>query len=404
MRVIEEPQQTAASVPDAEALIKEARQRQRRRRLLIGIVVLIAMVVSGITYAIVSRPSARARHTGTSSPTKTVSVAQSGSYVSPKAPHSLTIAPNGDLLVVDSDRDQILRRLPSGKFQVLAGDGKRGFSGDGGPAVHAELRLDYQAGIAVTRNGTVYFADALNGRIREVLSDGIIKTVAGGGNIPLGTKPVAALSATFGGPFSLFALAIVPNGQLYIGTSGVYRLSPDGVLHWVVGKLVPPKDLPKGWGGVYSNPAIQSDFMPATRLAFDGKGDLLVAGGGGWGLYKMTRSGKLLFLETFRGDGYWGSLTEASRGSVVLLYGGGLFRFSSSGAITRIGPAWTAIDSALGKMSKEPRQNMFIGGDGVAVSKCGDIYVDTNAGNTFMSVSAILELRPNGSVVALWKS
>jgi len=153
MRVIEEPQQTAASVPDAEALIKEARQRQRRRRLLIGIVVLIAMVVSGITYAIVSRPSARARHTGTSSPTKTVSVAQSGSYVSPKAPHSLTIAPNGDLLVVDSDRDQILRRLPSGKFQVLAGDGKRGFSGDGGPAVHAELRLDYQAGIAVTRNG-----------------------------------------------------------------------------------------------------------------------------------------------------------------------------------------------------------------------------------------------------------
>jgi hypothetical protein len=402
MRVIEEPRQATTDLSDAEALIKEARDRQRKRRLLVGIVVLIAIIISGLIYAIVSRPSARARPTRTLPPTKTVSVSQSGSYVSPKAPHSLTVAPNGDLLVVDSGRDQILRRLPSGKFQVLAGDGRDGFSGDGGPAVDAELRLDYQAGIAVARNGTVYFADALNGRVREVLPDGIIKTVAGGGTISLGTNPVPALSASFGGPFSLFGLAIGPNGQLYIGTNAVYRLTPDGILHWVVGKLVPPKDLPKGWGGVYSNPAIQSDFVPATRLAFDGEDDLLVAGGGGWGLYEMTRSGKLLFLQTFRGDGYWGSLSEASRGSVVLSYGGGLFRFSSSGTIEPIGHSGSAIDSALGRLTRGP--HMFIGGDGLAVGKNGDIYVDTNVGNTFTSVSAILELRPNGSVVALWKS
>jgi len=400
--IVLEPRQTTTDVPDAEALIKEARQRQRRRRLVIGIVALIAMVVSGVSYALVNRPSGRARPTRTSSPTKTVSATQSGSYVSPKAPTTLVVAPNGGLLVVDSGRDQILRRLPSGKFQVLAGDGKRGFSGDGGPAVDAELHLDYQAGIAVARNGTVYFADALNGRVREVLPDGIIKTVAGGGTISLGTNPVPALSASFGGPFSLFGLAMGPNGQLYIGTNGVYRLSPDGVLHWVVRKLDPPKDLPKGWGGVYSNPAIQSDFMPATRLAFDGKGDLLVAGGGGWGLYEMTKSGKLLFLETFRGDGYWGSLSEASRGSVVLSYGGGIFRFSSTGTVEPIGHLGSAIDSALGRLTKGP--HMFIGGDGVAVSVNGDIYVDTNVGNTFTSVSAILELRPNGSVVPLWKS
>jgi hypothetical protein len=40
----------------------------------------------------------------------------------------------------------------------------------------------------------------------------------------------------------------------------------------------------------------------------------------------------------------------------------------------------------------------------VAVSKNGDIYVDTNVGNNFTSVSAILDLRPNGSVVPLWTS
>ncbi len=241
MKLIEQPRKVDTGAPDAEALIKEARQRQRRRRLLIGIVVLIAMVVSGVGYAIVSRPSARARHTGTSSPTKTVSPAQSGHIVMPKTPTALTIAPNGDLLVVDSRLNQILRYLPTGKFQVIAGDGKRGFSGDGGPAVRAEI--DDPSGIAVAKDGTVYFSDTGNGRVREILPDGIIETVAGGGTLPLGTKAVVALRANFLTPWGLFGVAIGPNGQLYIGTNGVYRLGRDGMLHWVVGEVVKPPRL-----------------------------------------------------------------------------------------------------------------------------------------------------------------
>ena len=110
----------------------------------------------------------------------------------------------------------------------------------------------------------------------EVLPTGIIETVAGGGSVSLETKSVAVLSAKFDAPWGLFGLAIGPNGQLYIGANGVYRLGRDGLLHWVVGEAIKP---PKGWGGVFTNPAIQSDFVPAVRLAFDGKGDLLVAGG-----------------------------------------------------------------------------------------------------------------------------
>ena len=49
MKVIEEPRQVEIDLPDAEALIKEARQRQRRRRLLISILLLLAMVVSGVS-------------------------------------------------------------------------------------------------------------------------------------------------------------------------------------------------------------------------------------------------------------------------------------------------------------------------------------------------------------------
>jgi hypothetical protein len=56
------------------------------------------------------------------------------------------------------------------------------------------------------------------------------------------------------------------------------------------------------------------------------------------------------------------------------------------------------LNAALGK------RNIFIGGGGVVVGPNGDIYVDTNTGNAFTSVSAILDLRPSGKVSVLWKS
>jgi serine/threonine-protein kinase len=409
MTLIEAPRHaTRRDVSDAEALIKEARQRQRKRRLLVGIVVLMAIIVSGITYAVVSRPSARSRSTRTSSPNKTVSVAQPGAFVSPRAPYALAIAPNGDLLVVDSGRNRVLRYLPSGKFQVLAGDGKRGFSGDGRQAVRAEINVDNWAGIAVAKNGIVYFADDGNDRVREILPNGIIETVAGGGTRALGQGSIAALDASLNG---VAGLTIGPNGELYIAANGVYRLGPGGTLHWVVGKSVVP--LPKNycWD---CNPAIQQDFTGVTRLAFDGNGDLLVAGGGGSvGVYEMAKSGRLRFVGVFRGDaGGPPALAAGTGGSVVLAHNDGIFRISPSGRITPIAspivrePAVKppALDKALGKMGGGPAYNTFIGGDGLAVGETGVIYVDTNAGNAWTTVSAILELRPNGSVVALWKS
>ncbi len=67
--------------PDAEALIEEARQRQRKRRLWVGSIVIVAMVVSGVTYAVASGPSSRARHPGVSSPTSTAPAERFGTLV-----------------------------------------------------------------------------------------------------------------------------------------------------------------------------------------------------------------------------------------------------------------------------------------------------------------------------------
>ena len=46
---------------------------------------------------------------------------------------------------------------------MSSGTGTAGYSGDGGPAVNAEL--DWPNGIAVAPNGTIYIADAFNNRV-----------------------------------------------------------------------------------------------------------------------------------------------------------------------------------------------------------------------------------------------
>lgn len=182
--------------------------------------------------------------------------------------------------------------------------------------------------------------------------------------------------------------------MLYIGTSGVYRLTGDGTLHWVVGSNL--ARLNKEFKTVYSNPAVQGDFTPATRLAFDGVGDLLVAGGGGWGLYERTSAGKLRFVESFRGGGYWGSLATTPGGGVVLAGGNeGLGTFHPSGVITP--RRARALNHVLG-----PHDSFRIGLS-VAVAPNGDLYLDTDAGNGFTSNSAIISLSPDGSAKLIWK-
>jgi hypothetical protein len=319
--------------------------------------------------------------------------------VLPVHPYALATAPDGDLYIIDVGRDQVLRLAASERFEVVAGDGKVGFSGDSGPAVDAELSVESQSGIVVGNTGGVYFSDSGNGRVREIEPNGTIRTVAGGGDNPLGTRPVPAPAADIG-PGNLYGLTIGPAGELYLGTqNGVYRLSR-GVLSWVVGLPYTRAKVPANWGGVYSNPAIESDFMPAARLAFDGTGDLLVAGGGGFGLYVMSARGHLRFLEIFRGDGSWGSLATGPGGTVEVASRAGLARFSPNG---RVVPLPVDPSSALGQ-GPYGHPNIFIGGDGLAVGRGNRLYVDTNTGNTFTSVSAILEVVPTGRVIALWRS
>jgi sugar lactone lactonase YvrE len=83
-------------------------------------------------------------------------------------PSDLAVDPDGGLLVADTHNHRIrhISADPPHRIDTFAGTGLRGFSGDGGPA--REARLNLPRGLALGADGTLYFIDGLNRRVRAV--------------------------------------------------------------------------------------------------------------------------------------------------------------------------------------------------------------------------------------------
>lgn len=97
-------------------------------------------------------------------------------------PFGLAFDREGNLYLSDTGNHRI--RKVDAKTDVIstvAGNGEKGFSGDGGPAT--EAKLDEPYGLAIDKEGSLYFADRLNRRVRVVDGKtGVISTVAGDGS------------------------------------------------------------------------------------------------------------------------------------------------------------------------------------------------------------------------------
>src|SRR3954452_7238264 len=152
-----------------------------------------------------------------------------------QSPHDLAFAPDGSFYVADVAADQVKKGSSDGTTTVVAGRGPCFVTdcplGDGGPATEAQLHFPYA--VAVAPDGSVYIADTNNNRIRVVTPDGKIKTVAGGGNSY--AESVPADQARLTQPASL---ALAPDGSVYFveqGQGKVRRLGPDGLVTTVAG-------------------------------------------------------------------------------------------------------------------------------------------------------------------------
>jgi hypothetical protein len=147
-------------------------------------------------------------------------------------PNGLAVMPDGGFLIADGD--YVVRRVfPDGTITTVAGTGVQGFSGDGGPATAAQLNLPYS--VAVTPDGGFLIADSGNRRVRRVSPTGIITTVAGTGVQGSSGDGGAATAAQLNDPTGL---ATTPDGGFLIADffgNRVRRVSPTGVITTVAG-------------------------------------------------------------------------------------------------------------------------------------------------------------------------
>jgi sugar lactone lactonase YvrE len=146
-------------------------------------------------------------------------------------PYEIRFDGDGNLFIVDM-LAQVVRRVDSGgrHIETVAGCGKEGFSGDGGPAPSAQLARPHS--IELDANGLLYIADIANHRIRVVdLESGQIETFAGTGE-SMATRVGESLSGNpLHGPR---AIAFEADGAMVLGLregNAIYRV--DMKLHTI---------------------------------------------------------------------------------------------------------------------------------------------------------------------------
>jgi Gluconolactonase len=141
-------------------------------------------------------------------------------------PYELRFAPNGDLYWVER-LNHVVRKLDAktGKVSTVAGNGKAGFSGDGGPANEASMNQPHSIQFDA-KHENLLICDISNNRIRAVsMKTGKITTWCGNGKkdaTPDGAKVSA--ETPLKGPR---ALDIAPNGDLWLALregNAIYRI------------------------------------------------------------------------------------------------------------------------------------------------------------------------------------
>jgi sugar lactone lactonase YvrE len=175
---------------------------------------------------------------------------------------------------------------------------RAGDLGDGGSA--REAALCYPYGLAVARDGSVYIADRLNHRIRRVGSDGIITTVAGNGERGYAGDGGLAVDAKLNYPSDV---AVGAEGTLYIADTynqRVRKVDGAGVITTVAGRGWPPKY--SGDGG----PAAQAGLFYPVSVAWGEDGTLYIAGRGSHRIRKVSRAGVISTLAGTGESGYGG--------------------------------------------------------------------------------------------------
>ena len=206
----------------------------------------------------------------------------------------VALDPIGNLYIVESENNVVRKVDSNGIITVYAGNAIFGSGGDGGLATSAELKSPFN--IRFDAAGNLFIADYQNCRIRKVDKNGIITTVAGNGTYGFNGDSGLAIKAQLGGPTGV---AIDSAGNLYISDANNHRIrkvDTNGIISTITGNGTTGYS---GDGGLATSAVIN---FP-KGLVVDNAGNLFFADANSSVVRKIDASG---FISTVAGTGKFG--------------------------------------------------------------------------------------------------
>ena len=248
-------------------------------------------------------------------------------------PAGVAFDASGNLFIGDFD-DNVIRELSTnGIITTVVGDGIGGYSGDGGAATNA--RLTNPDGVTFDTTGNLFIADFNNNVIRKVNTNGIITTVAGGGNVGFPTYGD-------GGPatnvvlYTPAGVAFDTYGNLFIAelnNSAIREMNTNGVIKIVAGNGFAGYS---GDGGI----ATSAKLCGAHGVALNASNILFIADFNNNRIRKVTAQGPTLALDFV-------TAANAGKYQVVVTGPGGSITSSAADLFVTASPLiyQTAFDS-----------------------------------------------------------
>jgi len=322
----------------------------------------------------------------------------------------------GNLFIADQFNHRIRKVAPDGTISTVAGIGTAGYSGDGGPAVSAQINTP--TGICVDAAGNLFIADVGNQRIRKIDTSGVITTLAGNGAKSYGGDGGPAASASFYNPVRV---VVDPSGNVLVADQSnhrIRRISAAGIITTLAGNGAgtPAAGGFSGDGG----PATGASLNNPTALTVDGSGVVYFSDQFNHRIRKVATDGTITTIAgtgnaAFTGDG--GAAIAASLnfpGGITVDGAGNLYfnddlnyrtrRIAANGTISTVAGSGAQGFAGDGGPATSASLN---GNFGVALDQSGNLYIADSTNNRIREVYAVASGPPAitaGGIVPVYSS